>query len=124
MTAPAHPLVPPVPPLRVGPRSDGGNALWIDPDRAQGVIDQLTAPARQVDDLWNDFRHAYLLPAADDAISQNVAHQANRMTDNARAFCQAYAAQLDGAATQLAEQLAAYQATDEDNRRRLAGGRA
>lgn len=119
MTAPVHHLVPPVPPLRVGPRSDGGDALWIDPERAQGVIDKLSQVAKNVRAMADKCHPAHVQPSAADEISRNVAAQANLMADNARAFCLAWSAQLDGAAARLDEQLRAYQATEEDNRRRM-----
>lgn len=112
-------LVPPVPALRVGPRSDGGDALWIDPERAQGVIDKLRDAALRLLDLRDIARDLRVFPPAADEVSRNVAKQANLMADNARAFNDAWRRQLEDAAIRLEEQLAAYRATEEHNRARL-----
>jgi hypothetical protein len=50
-----------------------------------------------------------------------MAVQANLMADRARAFNTAWRLQILGAAAQLSEQLAAYRAADEQQRRRLGG---
>jgi hypothetical protein len=124
-TAPAgarfHPMVGPVPPLRVGPRSDGGDALWIHPDGATEVIDALRAAARRLAELDKISWGLYLKAPFQDGVSTNMAVQANRMADRARAFNTAWRLQILGAAAQLSEQLAAYQATDEQQRRHLGG---
>jgi hypothetical protein len=116
-----HPMVGPVPPLRVGPCSDGGDALRIHPDGAAEVVRTLRAVAERLRrlDLISD--GLYVKAPFQDGVSTNMAVQANLMADRARAFNTAWRLQIQGAATQLAEQLAAYQATDEQQRRHLGG---
>lgn len=120
MTGPTHPLVPDVPPLRVGRRSDGGGDFWIDPDHAQQAINQLRTVALDVLDLRDKHIGLQVQPPSADQVSRNVAAQANRMADNARAFIDAWARQLGDAALRLEEQLHAYRAAEEQNRRRMA----
>ncbi|MGE3286475.1 MAG: PE domain-containing protein [Pseudonocardia sp.] len=117
---PSHPLVPPIPPLEVGPRSDGGSALWIEPDAAQGVIDELRLVAKDVHEQAARCARAYVAPHAGDEVSRNAAAQANVMADRARDFCLAWHRQLHQAADRLTEQLRAYRAVEDENRRRLA----
>jgi hypothetical protein len=114
-------MVGPVPPLRVGPRSDGGDALWIHPDGATQVIDALRAAAQRLKDLDKVCGDLRVVPASADEVSRNVAVQANLMAERARAFNTAWRLQILGAAAQLSEQLAAYQAADEQQRRHLGG---
>jgi hypothetical protein len=117
---PSHLLVPPVPPLEVGPRSDGRSALWIEPDAAQGVIDELYRIANEVHEQAGRCARAYVAPHAGDEVSRNAAAQANLMADRARDFCLAWSDQLGDAADRLTEQLRAYRAVEDENRRRLA----
>jgi hypothetical protein len=116
-----HPMVGPVPPLRVGPCSDGGDALWIHPDGAAEVIDALRAAARRLAELDKISWGLKVNAPFHDEVSTNMAAQANLMAERARAFNTAWRLQILGAAAQLAEQLAAYRAADEQHRRRLGG---
>ncbi|MGQ0574693.1 MAG: hypothetical protein ACT4RN_10895 [Pseudonocardia sp.] len=120
MSEHAHPLVPPVPPLRVGHRADGGGALWIDPDQAQRVVDQLRRTAIAVHDLGRLHQSLIVEPPSADEVSRNVAVQANLMADRARDFVDAWARQLGDAALRLEDQLYAHRATEEHNRGRMA----
>jgi hypothetical protein len=98
----------------------GGGVFSIDPERAEECIRTLRAVAVDLMSTRISMDLAYFPPPGTDVVSTNMAVQARVMADRALLFMDTWRSQLEETAAALEEQLAAYLATEEIQRNRLA----
>lgn len=87
----------------------------VDPERAQGCIDELGRIAEDIRLKLLDARRLYFDPPGFDEVSRNVASNGATMANRAEEYISAWATQIDSTRAALQRQLQAYRDVEHVN---------